>query len=152
MQHFKGKNVIRANIFGCNLLYSHYTWILCQYYESPLNYASIDVPYLRVRPNIASSPFIWSWPSKIDARRPEVLNCQWIASDIHLLGWWCTWADTHPTIYWKWSLSNYRTLWGWMNHKNRGRWMHLEPPSVEIFFGLANFLRFLTTWTTHPIA
>ena len=37
----------------------------------------IDVPYTRVRPNIALSPFIWSCPSKIDTHRPEVLNCQW---------------------------------------------------------------------------
>ena len=54
----------------------------------------------------------------------------WITSGIHLLGWWCTWADPHPAINWQWSLSNYQKLWGWINHNNRGRWMHLEPPSV----------------------
>ena len=54
----------------------------------------------------------------------------WITCGIHLLGWWCTWADPHPEINLQWSISNYRKLWGWINHKNRGRWMHLYPPSV----------------------
>ena len=69
----------------------------------------------------------------------RVAHKRWIASGIHLLGWWYTWVDPHPAIDQQQSLLNYKTLWGWRNHKNIGRWKHLESPSVEEFLALLDF-------------
>ena len=72
----------------------------------------------------------------------RVAHKRWIASGIHLLGWWYTWVDPHPAIDQQQSLLNYKTLWGWRNHKNIGRWKHLESPSVEEFLALLDFWYF----------
>ena len=66
-----------TTIYLAIIIYIYYTWILRQHYEIHFNSASIDVPYSRVHPDIASYSFIQRRPSKIDTLHLEVLNLQW---------------------------------------------------------------------------